>query len=55
MIDARETAGVPCITTCPIIVPRAFLLVTGVELAEWQERLLRARGFLIADTPEARP
>jgi hypothetical protein len=48
VIDAREAAGVPCITTCPIIVPRDFLLVTGVELAEWQERLLRAHGFLLA-------
>ncbi|WP_176697185.1 hypothetical protein [Microbacterium sp. 3J1] len=54
MIDARDAAGVPCITTCPITVPRGFLVVAGAELHEWQERLLRARGFIITDQ-EPRP
>ncbi|WP_454112813.1 hypothetical protein [Microbacterium maritypicum] len=49
MIDTRAAAGVPCITSCPIVVPRGFLVVAGVELVEWQERLLRAHGFLITD------
>ena len=49
MIDARDAAGVPCITTCPVTIPRGFLVVAGVELDEWQERLLRAHGFILSD------
>lgn len=49
MIDARTATGVPCITTCPVIISREFLTVMGVELYQWQERLLRAHGFTIAD------
>lgn len=49
MIDARAATGVPCITTCPVVLPRTFLVVAGVELDAWQERLLRAHGFIVAD------
>ncbi len=32
MIDARTATGVPCITTCPVIISREFFTVVGVEL-----------------------
>lgn len=51
MIDARTATGIPCITTCPTIIPREFLTVASVELLEWQQKLLAAHGFLIADDP----
>lgn len=49
MIDVRTATGVPCITTCPVIVRREFFTFVGVELDEWQDRVLRAHGFTIAD------
>lgn len=48
MIDARSATGIPCITTCPVIVPRVMFAETG-DLSTWQERLLRNAGFLITD------
>lgn len=49
MIDARAAQGVPCITTCPVTVPRGFVVATGAELDDWQERVLRGHGFIVAD------
>jgi hypothetical protein len=49
VIDARAATGVPCITPCPVVLPRSFLVVAGVKLDAWQERLLRAHGFVVAD------
>lgn len=50
MIDARGAVGVPCITTCPVVIPRGFLTDLDIHFADWQEQLLRAHGFHIADT-----
>ncbi len=47
MIDARAASGVPCITTCPVVLPRAFFVAAGVELDAWQAHLLRAHGFIV--------
>lgn len=49
MIDTRAATGVPCITTCPVIVPRAFTVAAGVELDEWQKTVMRGHGFVFAD------
>lgn len=48
MIDARNAAGVPVITTCPIVVPSGFLTDLGVEFADWQEKLLATQGFIVS-------
>lgn len=51
-IDARTAVGVPCITTCPVVIPRGFLTDLNLHFADWQEQLLRAHGFRIADTDQ---
>lgn len=49
MIDARAAVGVPCITTCPFIIPRGLLVAAGVDLDDWQKTVMRGHGFLFAD------
>ncbi len=48
MIDAREAAGVPCITSCPQLIPRAVMDALDLDLTDWQARLLRGWGFAVA-------
>lgn len=46
-IDARESVGVPSITSLPVPIPKS--LFDGVDLTDWQHHLLRYSGFVVVD------
>ncbi|MDR6142049.1 hypothetical protein QE375_001603 [Microbacterium foliorum] len=45
MIDARDTEGVPCITTCKTVLSRSVMDRLDLDLTDWQERLVTGWGF----------
>jgi hypothetical protein len=51
MIDARESAGTPCITTLPTPVPEGWLTLAGIELDDWQRRCMLAWGIQVVPGP----